>query len=71
MGLYLGKFIIRRIFSSEIWGGGLIFGRAFFFGGGGGGGGGLIAEFYNLWYHVHVRDKSCIKISNLLIICFP
>ena len=40
MGLYSGGLIIARISASEIWGGGLIFGRAyvsfsfFFFGGG-------------------------------------
>ena len=32
MGLYSAGLIIGRIFAIEIWGGGIIFGRAYFFG---------------------------------------
>ena len=34
MGLYLGGRIIRRIFASDIWGGGGFFREGFFLGGG-------------------------------------
>ena len=40
-----GGLIIGRIFASEIWGRGVIFGRAFFFFWGGGG---LLSEFYGM-----------------------
>ena len=55
MCLYSGGLIIGRIFASEIWGGGLIFGRAYFFLGGGGGGGAYNRNF-TIYYHTETSE---------------
>ena len=72
MGLYLGGFIIGRIFASEIWGAyfrkGLFF---FFFWGGGyfwGGlfwGGRLSSKFYGILKSLHCLSAGCNTDMNI------